>query len=625
MQTLLKDNDPAVLLAALETAVSSDWATLDELAIPIGNALGCPDRFVRMAAVRAMARMSRSSYAKAAAAGLTRGAAAGIGLAVAYSHRHPGYEAYSVDIARRILESSAPSDLKLDAARLMQIGLGDVGAIGEGRPEAFEGYTSRVDLSKHAAEFESAYKSIDAIFPTGDAKLDAELGRLIAMLQPGSSDLLTKVVARISVESNPVDDVHWLLVAGRVNAPRTPEITAAIARALVAIEAKIKERSLLIDAHWDEQLAEITTALVERDGALPLAILNDPEFGRPSHIQYVAAMPIEKLQEVIAAFVRRIDADPEFAWNGDVLFLLSRSEEPRVQAMVRSKFDDQTLRGAVILSISDAPKEEDRQLFVAGLSNGADEIVSTSLDCLSQLTPSADATEQVALTKLLRRLGDTRRERKLRNRITERLTANLGVSFQDDDGDGPSAVQKWISHVEQKFPASVANENGSAVDVAHFSLLLARAEWETGDFGRGRKLFETRQCIQCHSGRGAVGPDLNGVARRFSRDDLFTAIVNPSRDVSPRYETTVVSTADGRSLTGLVIYESVDYVVIRNASGQTSRIEKKIIEERRTQAKSLMPEGLLKDTTPGDLADLYAYLRELGAPQMADAESAASK
>jgi putative heme-binding domain-containing protein len=186
-------------------------------------------------------------------------------------------------------------------------------------------------------------------------------------------------------------------------------------------------------------------------------------------------------------------------------------------------------------------------------------------------------------------------------------------------------MERWIAYVEEKFPAQFAIRSGHSADASTVAEALKQTEWGNGDSGRGRKLFETRQCTQCHSGRGAVGPDLNGVAQRFSRDDLFTAIVNPSRDVSPRYQTTALSTTDGRSYTGLVIYESVDYLVIRNASNQTSRIEKKNIEERRTLSKSLMPDGLLKDLGPAELADLYAYLRAMGTTQTAEGDAGTSK
>ena len=85
----------------------------------------------------------------------------------------------------------------------------------------------------------------------------------------------------------------------------------------------------------------------------------------------------------------------------------------------------------------------------------------------------------------------------------------------------------------------------------------------------------------------------------------------PNRDVSPRYQTTLIETKDGRIFTGMVVYEAIDGVVIRNAANQTFRIEVAQIESRKPLSNSLMPTGLLKDLKPGDYADLYAYLRTL--------------
>jgi putative heme-binding domain-containing protein len=131
---------------------------------------------------------------------------------------------------------------------------------------------------------------------------------------------------------------------------------------------------------------------------------------------------------------------------------------------------------------------------------------------------------------------------------------------------------------------------------------------------RGQKLFTLRSCAGCHGGRNALGPDLAGSAGRFSRDDLFTAIVVPSRDVSSRYQTTIIETVQGKVYSGLIVYESVDGMLLRNATNQTFRIETRDIVSRAKSPVSLMPNGLLKDLKPEDYADLYAYLRTLGAP-----------
>ncbi len=148
-------------------------------------------------------------------------------------------------------------------------------------------------------------------------------------------------------------------------------------------------------------------------------------------------------------------------------------------------------------------------------------------------------------------------------------------------------------------------------DLKAVQVLMSRTDWSSGEVERGRRLFEKRSCAQCHGGRRALGPDLSGAAGRFSRDDLFTAIVLPNRDVSNRYQTTMIATNGGKVYTGLVIYESVDGLILRNSTNQTIRIESDDIDIKRRLPQSLMPAGLLKGMKPQDLADLYAYLRSL--------------
>ena len=104
------------------------------------------------------------------------------------------------------------------------------------------------------------------------------------------------------------------------------------------------------------------------------------------------------------------------------------------------------------------------------------------------------------------------------------------------------------------------------------------------------------------------------MAGRFSRADLFTAIVQPSRDISPRYQTTLIETTEGKVYQGLVIYEAVDGVSLQTGAATTLRIAGDQISAQRVSPTSLMPAGLLDALPDGEIVDLYAYLRSLGAP-----------
>src|SRR5262249_21405399 len=116
-------------------------------------------------------------------------------------------------------------------------------------------------------------------------------------------------------------------------------------------------------------------------------------------------------------------------------------------------------------------------------------------------------------------------------------------------------------------------------------------------------------------GTQALGPDLHGVAGRVSRADLFTAIVQPSKDVSARHRPTVLITSDDKVYPGRILYEATDSVILQTGPAATVRIAHRRIREKSVSNTSLMPTGLLDNRTDRDIADLYAYLRSLGSGQ----------
>ena len=65
------------------------------------------------------------------------------------------------------------------------------------------------------------------------------------------------------------------------------------------------------------------------------------------------------------------------------------------------------------------------------------------------------------------------------------------------------------------------------------------------DFDRGRTMFAAAKCFACHrfdNEGGGVGPDLSGIAGRFSTRDLLESIVVPSKAISDQYEAVIIAT-----------------------------------------------------------------------------------
>jgi putative heme-binding domain-containing protein len=148
-------------------------------------------------------------------------------------------------------------------------------------------------------------------------------------------------------------------------------------------------------------------------------------------------------------------------------------------------------------------------------------------------------------------------------------------------------------------------------DAAPLRKTLEGVAWDAGDVGRGAEVFRARGCQTCHAAQGALGPNLLGASSRFSRDDLFEAIGNPSRNVAPPYRTTAFQTKDGAVHTGMVAFVSAEGYILQTGATTTVRLAAEDVGAMKPGTRSLMPDGLLTGLKPAEIADLYAYLRRL--------------
>ncbi len=133
---------------------------------------------------------------------------------------------------------------------------------------------------------------------------------------------------------------------------------------------------------------------------------------------------------------------------------------------------------------------------------------------------------------------------------------------------------------------------------------------KAGDAGKGKEVF-TRVCSACHKvgdiGRGH-GPDLAALSDK-SADYLLTNILDPNRSVEARYVGYVAQTADGRTFTGFLTAETATSVTLVGPDGEPRTILRADLESLTSSGKSAMPEGVEKDVTVGQMADLLAFLR----------------
>lgn len=139
------------------------------------------------------------------------------------------------------------------------------------------------------------------------------------------------------------------------------------------------------------------------------------------------------------------------------------------------------------------------------------------------------------------------------------------------------------------------------------------------DFADGAQAYERAACVTCHpfDGRGGnLGPDLTGVASRFSRRDLLRAIVEPSADVSDQYRYESITLRNGETIFGRVVDErdGTLEVAVGPFQAERARVKAADIATRTTSTVSPMPPGLLGALTAEQVLNLIAFLESGGNP-----------
>ncbi|MFM8986901.1 MAG: hypothetical protein ACKONH_12765, partial [Planctomycetia bacterium] len=142
---------------------------------------------------------------------------------------------------------------------------------------------------------------------------------------------------------------------------------------------------------------------------------------------------------------------------------------------------------------------------------------------------------------------------------------------------------------------------------------LPLAQGGSAERGRGR-FFGKATCSTCHrvgAAGGVVGPDLTRIGAIRSARDLVESLVVPSATIAQRYETHVAVTDSGRAVTGVLVRQSDEVLVLRDAGGAEVRIPRAEIEELQTSKRSMMPETTVRLLDRAEVRDLLAYLQGL--------------
>lgn len=174
------------------------------------------------------------------------------------------------------------------------------------------------------------------------------------------------------------------------------------------------------------------------------------------------------------------------------------------------------------------------------------------------------------------------------------LIRTLGLPEVEDSLPSLPIVQKW------EFEELISLTNSDNLKAA--------------DIANGKAAFRKVRCDNCHrigNSGGVLGPNLNGIAGRYSATTLLEHIVKPSIVISDQYQANIFVLNDGRKITGQIVNLSNGRYSIRTDPFRPfarTDIPATDIEEVIPSKTSLMPAGLLNPLTKNEVRDLLGYL-----------------
>lgn len=170
------------------------------------------------------------------------------------------------------------------------------------------------------------------------------------------------------------------------------------------------------------------------------------------------------------------------------------------------------------------------------------------------------------------------------------------------EGTGEQALKEKLASNQQKLWAG--NETASY-----------QSSLNGGDVVKGRSIFfqsQVGQCMRCHAFGdmgGNVGPALDGIGAKLSRQEILESLIDPSKRIAPGFGLVSLKLDNGQQVNGTLAKETGNELLVRQGSKPDTLVRKSNITERK-DAPSSMPD-MKQLLSRREIRDLVSYLATL--------------
>lgn len=456
-------------------------------------------------------------------------------------------------------------------------------------------------------------------FPAGDSHINRELIRLLVYLQ--ESSILDRYLAYLKSDASEMDRTHVGLHLRYLKEGWTADQRLALLEFYEA--AQQMKAGTAFTRYVINVTRDFATGLTEEESRLVLA---QGSLWPNAALGALYKLPKEldnELVEMLTGLDRELDSTQESAQRLQVgiIAVLARSGDESSLSYLREVWEQTPeRRQAVAMGLSFHPDEINWPYLIRSLpvleTQGAP-LVLQQLTTVEQAPDEPDPYRQVILLGFkLKEKGAPQAVRLLEHWTGEKLA---------EGSEWKEQLKAWQQWYAETYPDSLAAEPPVEKAEARWSYeqlveFLIKAENVTGDAPRGAVVFAKAQCAKCHKAGPlgeSLGPDLTAVAKRFTKKEILESVFFPSHVISDQYASKTVTTVDGRTLTGLLTTGPGGDMVLVQSSGEKTTIPTDGVEEIASSKVSSMPEGLLDALTQEEIVDLFAFLANPDAGEVA--------
>ena len=308
---------------------------------------------------------------------------------------------------------------------------------------------------------------------------------------------------------------------------------------------------------------------------------------RRAAIQAAGKLQLEQTIPQLTALLSK-DRDPAVRIEAlNALTLLSAPELDRdLQTALADRDGDVRARALEILPSSGITAARSVDLYDKILQKGSVVEQQAALQGLAEI-------HDVAATELLQRM--------LTNLEEDKVPTEVRLDLAE-------AVEQ---HGDPELNALLTDYGGKLnADYGLYAMAL-----EGGDPQRGQRIFynnESAQCVRCHAVfeyGGNVGPGLEGVADRLSKQQLLEAVIRPSARMAPGYETVYLTLNDDSAVAGVVLERTDEALKLKIGKEDIQTIARSDIKEEETLPSS-MP-SMEEKLSRREIRDVVAFLASL--------------